>query len=1754
MAVKTITANLNVVPVGIENTKAKLQELLKSTNISEAVKLDIGKVLSKIDEIGPRIQGQLSGKGALNIDRMGFGKIDEAIFKIAKNIAKELGVAFDTTKVDEFAKKINDVNFKINANETALSVNEKETEKSKAKITEKSQTLSAAMRGEDAALKIKERILEIDNQLANNVKAGSAKAKKLGAERDKLNGFLTTNKTLIENITKFQEREVTLNKEKAALAGELRDLTIAQEQATNQAISEIPEVVKANEAVKEYTAAKSELIKATMDQAQANAAAGKTELDLNATQKKSRKSLLEKIFALFTFQKAMQFVNKIVRDSVRTIRELDKAITDMALVTTLSRQEAWQLVGAMQNLATATGLATSQIASVVVQFIRQGRTMADAFELAKVAAKSAKVAGIDANEAVNFLTSAVNGFGLAANQAESIADKFAAVAAKSASSFQELASAMSRVAPTAKSAGIGIDFMMGVIAKGIETTREAPENIGTAFKTIFARMREVTDLGKAMEDGMDLNRVEKALLSVGVPLRNSVGQFRNLEDVLVEVGRKFESLTSIEQAYLATALAGSRQQPRLLAIFNDFARTEELIAISAGAAGELEDQHLSYLDGLEAAVTNMRNAYEQVVTAFVSSEVIIVIVDLISGSLLTLSDVIGGLGNPIQNTTVALTVLTAALGIYTFAKYKAAAAESAANAIGALTNAQLLKKTLFEYAYGKALTDTTSMLVLKNSSLLSLIGSSITKLVVDAKAIVMSYALGAAIGSQAFIEQAKNITTKQSIVLAFVRLGLDAQRLFMTARQFIIDKTTLVLDKIKLLFSIKNNAEARKEAIIRAVNIVVAIKDNIIKAATIVINTLLAITNFILSGSFIAVAGSIFILLAPFLLFLAAAFLVGALITGLVIAIVEATRSLDSFSKNIAKANAAMRELENKEKNVKKLTDRFKELDNQVEKTAEDLDEMKSISEELGEVKVGDQAFSIMTEDAFGNAIINEEEYNKFLLASAKERKKLLKEEQKEFNMAIRNFGKNAFEDSAIANSARRAGFRLVEDTIKGIEDADLQKQVSDSIKESLSRTDMSVFINARGQFDTSALKKFTEQQVDIFQNLFMDIETLSEVEGAALKRGGDAVEARVESINKGIEEYKNALKEIQESDLTDEQKAELEMALELTFSGEAALLELIEERNIDVEIVAELSIRGMNNNEIAAFITRQMAPIADRAQKEAIIASNNIMGRARIKGFDIDPDADLATEREKEQANIDELKAKPMAFQTDATKAAHAQAIKQAEQRLALIDGLIVDVEEKRVELENEGSDLLTNVFTGGDDALADNMMAYKKFLMESIGLTAEEADAQMNMLFNALGTKTSSAIASSIKDTKTDREKLFGLQEELAKGNFEGLVELAQTYGREAVEAFTSGDPTKMEAFFAQQKAKTLSDLESSIQALKGKRNLTDEEQANLLELESLDNLNKAQQVELERLQTKESLTEAEEAELLALETMVDFYDQMSAADQERTFHLGRAKKLISEMNDLLKIAGDLMTLGLSDQHPLIAMLNSLANTKYESSIASLQTELENEFEALSEFGTFDANGVFTFNQDADMAAGQAALDGYIDTLGEYTSTLVAEYNRQADAIKKRYQGEIDAIKDAFSERHKEIEHLDKIKELEEKIVDARRKLMAFSLDGSMAGQMTDNLESLQKLQQERQKMIEQKMIEEAQKELEAERDNALLVLGRQQISTMEGLIESLDILNETLVQRGQPEIVTPRGGGGEQSVGRAIMNLDSFGVFGQ
>ena len=84
------------------------------------------------------------------------------------------------------------------------------------------------------------------------------------------------------------------------------------------------------------------------------------------------------------------------------------------------------------------------------------------------------------------------------------------------------------------------------------------------MKTIIARFQELkTAVGDSVEvDGelVDVNKVDTALKSVGVQLRDSMtGQFRDLDDVFLELASKWDSLDRNTQRYVATIAAGSRR-------------------------------------------------------------------------------------------------------------------------------------------------------------------------------------------------------------------------------------------------------------------------------------------------------------------------------------------------------------------------------------------------------------------------------------------------------------------------------------------------------------------------------------------------------------------------------------------------------------------------------------------------------------------------------------------------------------------------------------------------------------------------------------------------------------------------------------------------------------------------------------------------------------------------------------------------------------------------------------------------------------------------------------------------------------------------------------------------------------------------------------------------------------------------------------------------------------------------------------------
>jgi TP901 family phage tail tape measure protein len=650
----------------LESAMNDFKQITEGATISPKIKADRTLIMEQFKTIIEQAQKQMAA-GTLDPASLGLPKLIANVETIYRNLAKNAGIILSkefkdlTDKALQTSTEIDDLTSKLKGMEDE----KKNLTSTKIIAQAKGDTgFTGAAVGGSSLEEAKKQLNQLNKIEEAGAKVPGLKKKILFYTRlvalftqakDKFKQYGNDSKIITTKLNKLKKEQVEIQEK----------LTI---ETQKNAGVENPEMQKLVGVVTKLTGVKVNALDVTKALTNETKKQNKASREAADGNNHEAKSLTQKATAAFSYYLVFNQLKRVFNDTLRTLKELDKAMTDAAIVTSMNRKEAWALLDSYQQLAKRTGLATSEIALTVTQFLRQGRTIKDAMELTEVAAKSAKVAGISASEAVNYLTSAVNGFNLAANQSEQIADKFAAIAARSATSFEELALAMSKVAPTAKSAGVSVDFMMGVIAKGIETTREAPENIGTAFKTIFARMREVTDLGRAMEDGMDLNRVEKALGSVGVPLRDVAGQFRNLETVLIEVGDKWETLTSVEQAYLATALAGSRQQPRLLAIFNDFARTKELIQISAEATGELANQHVQYMKGSEAALAILRTSWQEFTNSFIDIEIVIGLIQTFSSVLESATAVFQGLGNNTQWFTTILIGLGAAYALITSKK------------------------------------------------------------------------------------------------------------------------------------------------------------------------------------------------------------------------------------------------------------------------------------------------------------------------------------------------------------------------------------------------------------------------------------------------------------------------------------------------------------------------------------------------------------------------------------------------------------------------------------------------------------------------------------------------------------------------------------------------------------------------------------------------------------------------------------------------------------------------------------------------------------------------------------------------------------------------------------------------------------------------------------------------------------------------------------------------------------------------------
>lgn len=357
----------------------------------------------------------------------------------------------------------------------------------------------------------------------------------------------------------------------------------------------------------------------------------------------------------FGLANAINLVKRAVRSSFNTVKELDKAMTETAVVTNYTIKDMWKQLPEYTKRANQLGVTTKAAYESATLYYQQGLNTEQAAALSTETLKMARIAGLDAADATDRMTNALRGFNMELNatQAQRVDDVYSQLAAMSASNVDEISTAMTKVASLAHNANMEFETTAAFLAQIIETTRESAETAGTALKTVVARFSEVkklydTDQLKGQdEEGqtIDVNKVSAALRTAGIDLNKYFLGEVGLDDIFMELSEKWDSLTNIQQRYIATQAAGSRQQSRFIALMQDYSRTQELVGAAYSSTGASQKQFEKTQDSMESKLARLKNAWDEFAMGLANNAVLKGAVDVLTNILQLINKITNAFGD-----------------------------------------------------------------------------------------------------------------------------------------------------------------------------------------------------------------------------------------------------------------------------------------------------------------------------------------------------------------------------------------------------------------------------------------------------------------------------------------------------------------------------------------------------------------------------------------------------------------------------------------------------------------------------------------------------------------------------------------------------------------------------------------------------------------------------------------------------------------------------------------------------------------------------------------------------------------------------------------------------------------------------------------------------------------------------------------------------------------------------------------------------
>ena len=325
-------------------------------------------------------------------------------------------------------------------------------------------------------------------------------------------------------------------------------------------------------------------------------------------------------------------------------QDLNKSLNNIQIVTGLSDNQMAKFAKTANTAAKALSTTTTKYTDAALIYYQQGlRSEKEITERTNATIKMANVTGQSTEAVSNQMTAIWNNFADGSKNLEYYADVITALGAATASSSEEISQGLQKFAAVADTVGLSYENATAALATITATTRQSADTVGTGLRTLFSRLQGLS-LGQTLEDGVNLTKYSKALATVGVNALDAQGQLRNMDDVLNDLGSKWQSLSKAQQVALAQTVGGVRQYTNLIALMDNFDFYQQNVDIAKNSEGTLQRQQAIYEKSWEASSKRVKAAAETIYSSLLNDQFFIKLNNGFAGLLDIINQIITGLG------------------------------------------------------------------------------------------------------------------------------------------------------------------------------------------------------------------------------------------------------------------------------------------------------------------------------------------------------------------------------------------------------------------------------------------------------------------------------------------------------------------------------------------------------------------------------------------------------------------------------------------------------------------------------------------------------------------------------------------------------------------------------------------------------------------------------------------------------------------------------------------------------------------------------------------------------------------------------------------------------------------------------------------------------------------------------------------------------------------------------------------------------